>query len=497
VTLAPAPPARPSRTRARPAAAVALGLALVAVAVVVSRVAPIGLVLVGLALVALVGYASVAWPRATLVLVVLSPILDRYLVAGLLPRDLATATHFVSEGLLLVVSASLAVQAWRRGRLVAALRHPVTWLMFAFAAVGLVSAVLNGVPPQVAVIGLVFTVDAVVLFFLPRMIGFGPRQALLAIGAFVALMVVAALVALAQALLSPELLGLSAPTGRFGEVWRLASFIGDPNVFGAFLCAAVGFTLLAATHLAAPRHRWWAIGLAFGFLLALWLSFSRGSWLAMAVGVGVVIALLDRRTLLLTVVISVLSFATAVVMPRDLLVGDGEDGGRRPDLIDSTIDRVDTVGRGRDLRTQFVLNALPIVRDHPLVGVGPGRYGGAAADLFGTPVYDAYGTDELFVVDTQRTVDNFWLHLLVETGVLGAAAFLGAALVPGLAILRAALHASGARRILLGGVAAGTAALAVSAVSTMLLEANSVGFLFWFLLGLGGVVAVADTPGAG
>jgi len=277
-------------------------------------------------------------------------------------------------------------------------------------------------------------------------------------------------------------------------VYRLASFIGDPNVLGAFLAAAAPFALFAGTSLSG-RARWLAIGIAFVLLLALWLTFSRGSWLAMGLGATIVIAVLDRRTLLLTVGILALTFATAVVMPRDLLLGlDGSS--KRPNLVDSTVGRMDTIGDGRDLRTLFVINALPIIADHPVLGVGPGRYGGAAADLFGTPIYAEYGTDALLTDPQQRTVDNFWLHLVVETGIVGALAFLAAAVMPGLRILSAARGATGKRRIILGGAAAATAALAVSSLSTMLLEANSVGFLFWFLLGVGVLLCQAEPDAA-
>src|SRR5690606_21674908 len=109
--------------------------------------------------------------------------------------------------------------------------------------------------------------------------------------------------------------------------------------------------------------------------------------------------------------------------------GEVAEPPERPNVIDSTFGRVGTIGEGRDLRTLFVLNGLPILADHPLLGVGPGRYGGAAADLFETPIYAEYGTDALLTSPTQRTVDNFWLHLAVESGVLGTAAFLAAALV--------------------------------------------------------------------
>ena len=478
-----------------PAATAAVGLLLVVAAVLVAPISTAALVATGVALIAVVTYAAVHWPRAAVVVVVLAPILDRYVVGGLLPPEVEGVAHYLSEGLLLVVGLTLAVRAWRAGRLADALRHPVLWATVAFVAIAAISAVVNGVPPLVALVGIGFTVDAVAVFFLPRLVGFTLRQSLVAAGAFVAVVSAAAAVVLLQALLSPDIFGLTFVTGRFGEIYRLAGFIGDPNVFGAFAAAASPFALLAATSLSRPRWRWLAIGLAFLLLLTLWLSFSRGAWLAMALGTILALLAIDRRTFLLGIGMLALAFGAAQVMPRDLALGAGA-GQERPDLVDSTIGRVDTVGSGRDLRTLFVINAVPILRDHPLVGVGPGRYGGAAADMFGTPVYERYGTDRLFTVATQRTVDNFWLHLVVETGVLGLAAFLAAALSAAVPVLRAARRTRGWWRVLLGGAAAGSAALAVSAVSTMLLEANSVAFVFWFLLGLAGLSVPAALAGA-
>ena len=451
-----------------------------------------GFVLLVLILVGLLAYATVRWPRPMIVLVVLSPILDRYVVAGLLPSGLATITNNLSEALLLGVGLILAVQAWREGRLVEAVRYPSTVAFMAFIAVAAVSAVLNGVPAHISAIGLIFTIDAAACFYLPRLVGFSLRDARAAIGAIVAVIAVAAVVAVAQALLSPTLFGLSPVAGRFGEVYRLASIFGDPNVFGAFLIAAVPFLLLGATRLSPHRLRSAAGAIAFILMLALWLSFSRGSWVALIIGGGVILALLDRRALALGIALVVVSFVTAVTIPRDLLVPRGGSGSvepeQRPNLVDSTVDRIETVGKGQDLRTLFALNALPILRDHPLVGVGPGRYGGAVANTYPTPIYREYRTNVLFKDPTQRTIDNFWLHILVEGGVAGFVALLVAAMIPGLRILRSAIDAVGWRRIVLGGTAAATAGLALSSVSTMLLEANSVAFLFWFLLGVGSLL---------
>ena len=477
------------RSIAAPLGVVATALLLLIAATIAASASPAAFAVLGVCLVALVAVAAVWWPRTAIVLVVLSPIIDRYVVADVLPADLETAAHYLSEAMLLAVSLILAVRALIQGRLVAAFRNPVTVALIAFVLVAAVSAVVNGVPPLIAVVGVVFTIDAAALYFLPRFIGFSPRQSFAAMAAIGVFVLIAALLAIAQALLSPRLFGMRPVRGRFGEEVRLASLFGDPNVFGAFLVVAVPFAVLGAARLPDRRLRWLSGAIAFVLLVALWLSFSRGAWIALVLGVGVILALVDRRALLIGLLLAVTSFGTAVVMPRNLLVPDQ----RRPNLVDSTLDRVGAVGIGGDLRTLFIIQSLPVIRDHPVLGVGPGRFGGAVASNYGTPVYEEYGFGPLFWRPTQRTVDNFWLHLLVETGILGVAAFLAAALIPGLRILGAARRSVGWRRILLGGMAAATAGMAVSSGTTMLLEANSIGFAFWFLLGIGTLAVTASS----
>jgi O-antigen ligase len=436
-----------------------------------------------------VAYASLSWPRPALVLVAISPILDRYLAPGILAPEVEGIAHFLSEGMLLTVGLALTAQAARRGTLRAAIWHPTSAFVLAFGLAAVASALVNAVAPVQAVVGVAFTLDAVAFFYLARIVGFDVRQAMIAIGAFIGLLSVAALVALGQAVLTPELFGLYALQGRFGEVYRLASFFGDPNVFAALLSASIPFLLFGVPGLRTRRGRSWALALAALLMLALWLSFSRGGWLGAVVGFGLAAAILDRRALAIGIVLGAATFAVAWVMPRDLLGG----AGQRPDLLRSTLGRVDTIGGGRDLRILFVINSVPIIADHPVLGVGPGKYGGAAADLFGTDVYAEYDTDELFINPAQRTVDNFWLHLLVETGVIGLAAFVGMVGVPLVQVIRGGMAALWARRVLLSGIAAAVIALSVNGLTTMLLEANSVAFLLWFVLGIGSVL-VTPTP---
>jgi putative inorganic carbon (hco3(-)) transporter len=438
----------------------------------------------------LVAYAAFRWPRAALVLVALSAILDRYVVAGLLPTSLSFATHASSESLLAVVAIVITATAWRRGALWAAIWHPASAFLAAFLALALVSALLNRVPPVQGAAGIFFTLDAAVLFYLVRMVGFNVRQALLAVSALVGLLFAAGIIAILQALIRPDILGMTALLGRFGEAYRLASIFGDPNVFAALISAAAPFAAVAFVHAPSRRDRWISAVVLFTMVLPLWLTFSRGGWIGMIAGFSLAMVILDWRVWFVGAVTVGLAFVVATTMPRDLA---GPIGGQTPpSIIDSTVKRGETIGAGTDLRFLFIKNAVPILKDHPLLGVGPGMYGGAAADIFGTPIYAEYKTTKLFINPAQNTVDDFWLHILIEAGILGTLAFIGGLLAIGWPILRLARRSKARRRIVLVGIVAATLSLAVNSTTTMLLEANSVAFVFWFLLGLGS--SLVDEP---
>ena len=477
--------------------------ALIVAAIVVGRVSTVGLIIIGVAFALLVAVASLRWPRTSVMLVILAPILDRYILAGWLPPNVEQVAHFLSEGLLVTVGGALSIQAWRRGRLMPAIRHPVSWFLLAFGAISVLSALVNAVPPVIALAGIAFTIDACACFYLPRLVGFTTRQSLLAVGVFAGLVFISALGGLGQWVLRPDLFGLLAWRGRYGEVWRLASIYSDPNTFGALLIAVIPLAAFGITALRRRGYRIGALVLTILLFMPLYLSFSRGAWAGLIVGGGLALAIISWRTLLVTIAIGLLSFVMAVRAPREILLppvvpaspaasGEAAEPSRpqQPSLVDSTIARISEIWAGKDLRTLFVLNGLPIVADHPVLGVGPGRWGGAAADIFDSPVYDEYDTGELIAGSPQqRTVDNFWLHTLVETGIPGLVAFMGAGVVVGMQIVRAARQALGWRRVLLGGIAGGTAAMAANTLTTMLLEANAVAFFVWFLLGLGSLVA--------
>jgi hypothetical protein len=471
-------------------------LVLLVAGVIVSRFS--AGIFIGIGVVLLAVLATISWrsPRLVLIGMALMPIFDRYFISLLIPRSLAGVTNFFSEGLLLLVALVITARSWRDGSLAAALRHPALPLLAGFILVGLVSMLLNGVPLVIGLAGILFTVDAVALFFLPRMVGFPPRHAAIAAGAFVAVAGVAALLAIAQITLAPTIFGMEVSQGKFSEGHRVTAFFdGNPNMLGAVLAMGVPFPAFAARYL---RGRWriaaWVLVAIMA--LALFYTFSRGAWLGLAVSMVVVGLIIDWRAVALVLAAAILAYGAAHVMPRNLLIGlvSGGSGAQAPevdfDLGGALGDRLGTIGQGRDLRVLFICNALPIVRDHPIVGAGPGRYGGAVSARFNnSPLYDQYTE---CAVPRGRTVDNFWLHLLVEFGVLGTLLFGGILAFVIAQLIWVARRAEPLTRVLLAAFATAGMILVIDSVTEMLLEGNTTSFSMWFFLGIGAALVMAE-----
>ena len=434
---------------------------------------------------ALVGYAAARWPLATLVASSLAVLADPVLVPTALPDNISFGPIGASEPMLAVAGLVISVGAIRRGTFLNAFRDPVTVLMALFVAAAVASALANDTPPQVAVLGIVMTVDAIAVFFLARMLPVDERRASMAIGAIVIVSLVASVVGILQVLLHPDLFGFASFAGRFGEGGRITSFLGNPNMVAAVIGFTLPFPLFAARKLADSRGRWIAFAIVTTFCLALLLTFSRGAWLAVLLGVIVSVLVLDRRALLTLAAALAIAWLVTIVMPRNLLIARESlplyFPEMAPNIIDSTLDRLDAVYERRDLRMRFIREGLPIVLDNPWLGVGPGRYGGAAAAIIESPVYEEYGTS----LYGFRTVHNFWLHLFGEVGVIGGTLFLVAVIGVWLRFVKSARMAVEPYRfIVLAGTASAVSVVALNNMTEMIFEGNSPGFVIWLVIGL-------------
>jgi len=171
------------------------------------------------------GYVTFRAPRTILALLVFIPLVDRYLIRTFVADPYQTVAMFVSEGLLAFVVAAAFVRGRREGRLVEGFRHPVTALFAAFIVVALLSTLLNGVRPVVAGLGIETTLDMFIVFYLARILGFDLRAGILALGIFTGIAVAAGLLAMAQVVLAPDILGLVTFAGRFGEGLRPGAIV--------------------------------------------------------------------------------------------------------------------------------------------------------------------------------------------------------------------------------------------------------------------------------
>ena len=437
--------------------------------------------IVGAATLVVFAYVSFRTPGAVLVLLVFAPLVDRYLIRTFVPAAFQGPANLLSEGLLVVAAGAIFVHARASGRLRPALNHPVVVLIAVFVGLQVVAALLNGVRPTVAVFGILVTVDAFAVFVLARAVPYTERVGGIAAAGFVGLALVAAVLALGQVVLAPDILGLITFSGRFEEGLRPgAFFIAQPNMLGAVLGMAIPFAAFSAAEAGIDRRRR-IVSMAALFVLSLALvyTFSRGTWLALAIALLVTGFAVDRRALTLAVATAVIAVVTAFVLPRGILLPAGSQWSI--DIGNATLGRIGAISQGNDLRFRFIENALPIVEDHPLIGAGPGTYGGGIAARYGSRLYAAYRDG---VSPADRTVDNYWLHVLVESGIVGTVLLLGAMGWVIRQLIAGARAARGLRRTLMAATATTTILLGVASVTEMLLEGNTTSFPLWFFVGL-------------
>jgi O-antigen ligase len=440
---------------------------------------------------ALLGFAAHHWPLQTLIGGAIGTLADPVLVPRFMPAELVVGPVGLSEPVLVVAGLVVAVDAVREGRVGRALRDPVVALVLLFVGLSVVSAIVNATPPLVALLGIFLTVDAVAIYVAVRAARAATSVAAVAIGAVVGATVVVAIFGIAQLVLHPELLGFVMFRGGFGEGSRITSFLGNPNPVAMILSIGLPFALFGSLSLPSLAWRWAARVALVVLVLAVLLTFSRSGWIAIALGAIIGSLLIDWRALLLLLLAALLAWGAFTVMPRGLAVErdpaneNGEQANELPDIIGTTTGRIGHLRQDRDTRGRFTREGIPILLDHPLLGVGPGRYGGAAATIIPSPVYEQYGTSTY----RYRTIHNFWQHLLGERGALGTAVFL--TILAGLLIRfwRSARQAEGMPRVILAGAATLVLITGLHSFTEMIYEGNLPSLLIWAVFGLASLFA--------
>ena len=170
------------------------------------------------------------------------------------------------------------------------------------------------------------------------------------------------------------------------------------------------------------KHAWLPWLFAVG-VPAMVLTYSRSSWFAFMFGfvlIGLIIKK-DRRVLAgLGVFILFLGFVlgTSGLNVSMLAEGPGQTLSERfYESFSYARWRGEYYGLGRVF--WFIHTPLSVVATSPILGFGPGQFGGgAAAALRNTSVYEDLGLP-YGVFGTEGFIDNNWFSLWGETGTLG------------------------------------------------------------------------------
>jgi len=192
-----------------------------------------------------------------------------------------------------------------------------------------------------------------------------------------------------------EKIGVSFVDIRFG-LMRTPSLMGHPNIFGlyALLFFILDFSLYR-------RIRWQNILLACG----IFLSLSRMVWAAFFISLFFLLIQEKRKKMLAIFVVAtiVISFAIPYFYLRT----------------------AKELGSENYFRGYTLTKSIEIWKDYPILGIGPGMYGGVVSVVFNSPVYEQYGfSPHWFAFMSRiRSLDQFWSQILAEMGLLGTLAF--------------------------------------------------------------------------
>jgi len=266
------------------------------------------------------------------------------------------------------------------------------------------------------------------------------RTVLIVVGAVVG---VNALIAIWQTLAGPttyENLGWINMT--WARINRAHALLDHPNHLGHLLALTMLGIFAYMASRAKVHWRWWA---AFVVLaIALSATQSRESTLGFIAGVAVICFLRRAKWAAATIaVVIVLGFAGAqlAVSPENraelarrlagvtaaLNLPSGAEGDDA--CVETRTDCAEDREKipEREVRVLYAQQGVELWLKRPLLGYGVGQFGGIVAyehdplwyqdSRFGPEGFRLYGSNE-------KQVDSFWLHLLVETGALGALAYL-------------------------------------------------------------------------
>ena len=307
----------------------------------------------------------------------------------------------------------------------------------ALVVAGILSSLVNGVPPSIWIIAGALLIKGFVFFYLVTSLRVDADDIGRVMGAALAVGLVLMAVGLVE-FAAPDLaasLGVPPYLEQRGAVQVVTSLFTSPSLYGWLM---VFLSLFLFAHFAVLRRPWslalaillggasvlsgrrtpmiaWAVGIGFGaFHQARWRGASGRIWLLIAAGV---------------LAVALLSLPLVGSFYRQTFEDYFGTAGAVGEIFAEDPDS--KVIRPLHPRVALYAGSLAIARDEFPLGVGIGRYGSHLSREVYSPVYEQYGLQRVYGLRERRPIaitDTFWPMVLGETGAAGvvaALAFLG------------------------------------------------------------------------
>ena len=183
---------------------------------------------------------------------------------------------------------------------------------------------------------------------------------------------------------------------------RVYSIFSSPNVFGSLNLMVFPIAFSMARTSEKRREKSFFLILMLFMIGALVFTYSRGAWIGAACAIGIYVLLKNRKLIIPAIILGLL---VLIFVPSI---------GNRFLFMFSDAYLSSSMKGGRLIRW---LMALQILKGHPLVGLGLGQFGGAVA----------MNNDLTTILNGQEIstyyMDNYYLKIAVEAGVIGLIAF--------------------------------------------------------------------------
>lgn len=425
------------------------------------------------------------------------------------PDDVYIYARYGSE---LVVYLLLGVVLWRIAT--GSIKFHRTPLDIAFCTVvilGLASALLNTVPPFIAILGLRQIFRFVILFFITTYLA--PSKTLIKnlLIVMLAIVTLQGAIGYAQSVIGESLDTFLLPSAAhsIGDVqltsgttqfWdpgqRVFGTMGRYDQLGIFIAFFLIILIawlyevgmkIKVSH-ASSISTWLPWSILFFSLPVLGLTYSRSAWFGFLLAVLFIAILIKRDKRVIAVSIIAPLMALGYISVSGLVVHQLVDTANQSisDRFFEAFSYTRWVGEYWGLgRVYWIVQTVAtVVPSAPIFGHGPGTYGGGAVAALGnTTVYGQLGLP-FGVYGTEGYIDNNWMSMWGELGTLGLGAYLVMFFTLFSVCLRISKESSDPEvRALALGVAAALLAVTINAFLATFLEARTLAPYFWILGG--------------